>query len=260
MKTLITHNLINRLKHRLVEFANSDEFDDWRDGWRMGTWQPHINEHHHFRYKKWWYDDFGIEHSLLAYSEPLFGFEIELEAGKAGDNYMKRDWRLARKMSRIVSRNRYLSCHYDGSIAGAGFEVRSEPATLGFFMDRFDWSYLRKLERLDARTVGIGERGFHIHVDKRAFVDEAHIERFAREVSDDVATWAVRHGWAYVGPYAKLIDDSDPTWKDDKYMVVNVKNVATVEVRCLVPSFDEWRIRDYFRYVSMLINETKEVK
>jgi hypothetical protein len=153
-----------------------------------------------------------------------------------------------------------LSCHYDGGIVGAGFEVRSEPATLGFFMSHFDWSYLRKLERLNARTRGVGERGFHIHVDKRAFVDEAHIERFALHVSNDVATWAKDCGWAYVGRYAKLIDESQADWKYDKFLVVNVGNRATVEVRCFMPSFSKSRMREYFYYVNTVIQMTKEVK
>lgn len=244
---------LEKLKYRLFELG-------LRHGLREdehATWQPYIHGRYDFSYKRSWYDDFGIERSLSDYREPVFGFEIELEAGKANEYSTKRDWRLARKMSRIVSRNRYLSCHYDSAIAGAGFEVRSEPATLGFFMNRFDWSYLRKLERLDARTVGVGERGFHIHVDKRVFVDDAHIERFALHVSGDVSAWAQALGWAYVSPYARLIDTSDPWWKENKYFVVNVSNRATVEVRCLVPTFDETRIREYFFYIKTVIEMTK---
>lgn len=248
---------LEKLKYRLVELAASRgllelETEDFTDYVR---WQPYIHARYDFHYKRSWYDDFGIERSLSDYREPVFGFEIEFETNKA-DEY-EQDWRLARKMSRIVSRNRYLSCHYDSAIKGAGFEVRSEPATLGFFMNRFDWSYLRKLERLDARTVGVGERGFHIHVDKRAFVDDAHIERFALHVSGDVSAWAQGIGFAHASAYAKLIDASDPWWKENKYLVVNVSNPATVEVRCLVPTFDETRIREYFFYVKTVIEMTK---
>jgi hypothetical protein len=212
-----------------------------------------------------YFDGDGMKRKMTheAISEPLFGFEIEVSRS---DKRMseRKALRMLRKMTSIVASNSHLMCTRDSSVAGIGpvaqgFEVKSVVGTADFFSKSIDWSYLRKLEKLDAVTKGIGEQGFHIHVDNRAFVDEAHKERFARQISKDVVEWAKDCGWAYVGNYAKLIPDDleDSDWKFDKYHVVNLRNDRTTEVRCLMPTFDKDRIAQYFEYVNMIINETK---
>jgi len=191
-------------------------------------------------------------------SEPLFGFEIEVSMKDERMSERKAQ-RMLRKMSSIVAKNSHLMCTYDGSIVGVGFEIKSVVGTADFFRNSIDWSYLRKLEKLDAVTQGIGEQGFHIHIDNRAFDGKAHRERFARQISKDVVDWAKSCGWAYVGNYAKLIPDNveDHDWTEYKYYVVSLRNDRTTEVRCLAPTFSKERIAEYFEYVNMVIKETK---
>jgi hypothetical protein len=244
---------------KIRQLFSHREYDD-DDDYDIYDSQPNIHWCCSQPQRGFYYDGDGMKRKMTheAISEPLFGFEIEVSMSDEGMSERKAQ-RMLRKMSSIVARNSHLMCTYDGSIGFMGFEVKSVVGTADFFSQSIDWSYLRKLEKLDAVTEGIGERGFHIHVDNRAFVDEAHRERFARQISKDVVDWAKDCGWAYVGTYAKLIPDdlenSDFKW--DKYYVVTLKNDRTTEVRCLMPTFDKDRIAQYFEYVNMIINETK---
>lgn len=233
------------------------EYDDDDDDYNP---QPNIHSYCAQPERGFYYDGDGMKRKMIyeAITEPLFGFEIEVSMSDKGMSERKAQ-RMLRRMSSIVARNSHLMCTTDGSIEGIGFEVKSVVGTTDFFLKRIDWSYLRKLEKLDAVTEGVGEKGLHIHVSNKAFVDEAHRERFARHVSRDVEYWAKDCGWAYVGAYAKLIpnDLENSDWKFDKYHVVNLRNCETTEVRCFMPTFDETRIREYFYYVNTVINMTK---
>ena len=207
---------------------------------------PNIREYSDGRHKCEWLDGDGVRRSLSDFREPLFGFELELSTSS---------WANAYRMANIVSSCRDLSCHYDGAIE-VGFEVRSEPASLSYFMNGIDWSYLDKLRILGAEINGIGERGFHVHIDNRSFVDDEHKVRFQRQILDDAKCWSVDSGWVEFSCYAQPIETGDTGKFHSRYVAVNF-TPSTVEVRCLVPTFSASRMREYFYYLNTVIGMTR---
>jgi hypothetical protein len=81
--------------------------------------------------------------------------------------------------------------------------------------------------------------GMHVHVSRKAFVDDAHIYRFVRLFNEpgDWLSIAGRSTSKYARREQMPVEHPCPTemlaeLSHDRYRAVNVKNVATVEIRC----------------------------
>jgi hypothetical protein len=197
--------------------------------------------------------DGGDAWELSSFGVPLFGFELEMETRRS-----------TRELTaRFVTGSWFrepdvLSCHNDGGLNG-GFEVVSKPATLGYLLNKMDWSFLRRAKRAGV-TIGeeIGERGFHVHISRTSFDDEAHVERFARTIISQVKQPDIdKLGWFVENNYCRAEYDANERRYRGKYYSVNCAMDRTVEVRCLMPTFSESRIKEYLRYLNETINNTQ---
>ena len=183
--------------------------------------------------------------------QPVMGFELELEASKP-TAYALEVEELATK---VMSRSDDVVCQRDGSLK-QGFEVVSQPATYEYYANHFDWGWMKPVIKSNFITNGIGEQGFHIHINRASFVDEEHTKRFAQAIVNDVKMFAripLFTFFATPTAYCKAIVS-----QEERYCAVSIVNVNTIEVRCFLPVLDMNQILIYMKYMLNMQMETKE--
>ena len=218
----------------------------------METEEESVIQQFHQKFDaNYWFDDNGKLRKLSEFVEPLFGFELELLTQKTENEDSQSfydEW-----VANYIGKPIHLGFYHDGALE-RGFEIASKPCSLGFLLNDFDWSFLNRAQECGAQIgTMIGEMGFHVHIDRRSFADDSHIKRFRREILSQVnSPDCEKSDWFTKNVYCKPIEADD-----DKYCAVNVRPDRTVEVRCLVPTFSESRIKEYLRYLNETINNTQ---
>ena len=184
----------------------------------------------------------------------VMGFELELDQNKK-DLYGLECEKLATEILIKTEYARDVVCQRDGSL-NSGFEIVSQPATYDYYCDKFDWSWTKDVIKSDFLTQGIGEQGFHVHINRASFIDEAHTKRFAKAIVDDVEKF---HSLDVDGFFVPETSYCQTFFSDEtKYCAVNLVNINTVEVRCFVPIPTRDKIITYLRYVLDTQTKTRE--
>ena len=221
------------------------------------------------KWRQYWIDDTGFKTCFNRWhqnrqkiSEPIFGFELEVEMYSGID-------KLVRKIHRDFDD---IDVCADESLKD-GFEIKSIPATYDYFNNRFNWEWLELIAKSDFNIHWIGEKAFHIHTDKSIFDDDAHISRFEDAVLAEIASIQVEWNpdkpacdtsqqlWQSV--WAKPTKQPKSTWGskreigDGRYHSVNLTD-STVELRCFAPTLFPLRITKYMKYISDTITQTRE--
>jgi hypothetical protein len=185
---------------------------------------------------------------------PVMGFELELEASKPTPHALE----LEEIAANILSYTEDVMCKRDGSLQH-GFEIISQPATYFYYENHFNWSWLKEVIKSDFIVNGIGERGFHIHINRASFVDEAHTQRFADAIVADVKMFQRLSVDSFFAPEHRYCATrtSNPDDSIGRYCAVNLLHRNTVEVRCFEPVPTKGQILTYMQYMLDTQEKTK---
>jgi hypothetical protein len=161
---------------------------------------------------------------------------------------------------------------YDGSIA-PGYEMVMHPRTFESWMspDNPIWKYItliRKHENLTTNNASL-KSGLHIHISKQA-ISRTQLYKMLRFVySNYPYMMMVAHRdfrFSHMnGKYFCKFDSYDAATKaklkswNDRYTVVNLKPIHTIEFRCFRSTVNENQIRLYLQFVHALWRWTNEV-
>jgi hypothetical protein len=186
--------------------------------------------------------------------QPVMGFELELEARKKTPYALEAEELAAN----ILSYTQDLMCKRDGSLE-QGFEVISQPATYFYFMRHFNWNWVKEVVKSDFIMNGIGERGFHIHINRASFVDEAHTQRFADAIVADVKMFQRLGVESFFAPEHRYCETrtSNPDDSIGRYCAVNLLHRNTIEVRCFEPVATKNQILTYMQYMLDIQTNTR---
>ena len=185
---------------------------------------------------------------------PVMGFELELEASNPTTHSLE----LEEIAANILSYTEDVMCKRDGSLE-QGFEIISHPATYFYYENHFNWSWLKEVIKSDFILNGIGERGFHIHINRASFVDEAHTQRFADAIVADVKMFQRLSVDSFFAPEHRFCAtrSSSPDDSTGRYCAVNLLHRNTVEVRCFEPVPTKEQILTYMQYMVDTQEKTK---
>lgn len=199
------------------------------------------------------FDDAGNLEPLVGNENvPVFGIELEVENTKLHPFWWQNKYTTELFAARVLGTNKNLRCSHDSSLVN-GFEITATPGTLAYYTDVFDWSFLDVIRDYSRSKIdGIGERGFHIHMNKSSFKDEEHMSRFAHAIVTEVLNGSYMF---LVNSYCKA-EVSEGEYMA-KYVSVNLQNTRTVEVRCFIPTTDKYEIINYIKYLGLMQGETK---
>ena len=174
-----------------------------------------IHEYRDKQHITQFFDDYGNLQPLLGNDHvPIYGIELEVES-------TSKDW------------------WHNGEVTQS--------------LELFDWSFLDVIRDYSKSKIDeIGEKGFHIHINKSSFQDEEHMVRFAEAITTEVLN----------GSYMFLVDkycrpEVSSGRYCDRYVSVNLQNSRTVEVRCFIPTTDKQEIINYIKYMGIMQGETK---
>jgi hypothetical protein len=189
---------------------------------------------------------------------PIYGIELEVENTRLHPTRWQNRHSNELLASRVMGTNPNLRCHYDSSLYN-GFEITATPGTLGYYTNVFDWSFLDVIRNhKSAKIDGIGEKGFHIHINKSSFKDEEHMVRFAEAITTEVLNGSYMF---LVSTYCKAevsrCFDPEIYGYCSRYVSVNLQNMRTVEVRCFIPTTDKHEVINYIKYLGLMQGETK---
>ena len=212
-----------------------------------------IHDYHRAPYVTKFFDDVGNLEPLEGNGHiPIFGIELEVENTRKSWSRWVDKQSTELLASRVLGTNKNLRCHSDSSLVN-GFEITTTPGTLAYYTNVFDWSFLDVIKDYSGSKIdGIGEQGFHIHMNKSSFTDEEHMSRFAHAIVTEVLN----------GSYMFLLSNyCKPEVSEgeycNKYVSVNLQNTRTVEVRCFIPTTDKYEIINYIKYLGLMQGETK---
>ena len=212
-----------------------------------------IHDYHRAPYVTKFFDDAGNLEPLEGNGHiPIFGIELEVENTRKSWSRWVDKQSTELLASRVLGTNKNLRCSHDSSLVN-GFEITATPGTLAYYTNVFDWSFLDVIRDYSGSKIdGIGEQGFHIHMNKSSFTDEEHMSRFAHAIVTEVLN----------GSYMFLVSNyCKPEVSEgeycNKYVSVNLQNTRTVEVRCFIPTTNKDEIINYIKYLGLMQGETK---
>ena len=145
----------------------------------------------------------------------------------------------------------------DSSIAGAGYEVVSQPMTLGFFKSM-------DLDGIFAKDpVKHPSCGLHVHVDRQSFLSELHLYKVINFIHTNEAHThkvAGRGNNGYCEKFDKKITGilkDNKRGRGDRHVAVNLTNKYTVEFRMFAGCTTSQELRYKIEWLHALIEYTK---
>lgn len=182
--------------------------------------------------------------------EIFFGFENEISFGSSGAKRTKALGELYKSYGREI-----LTTKSDGSIQGEGFEIVTQPMTLGFF-NKLDGS---KMTFEDQKKKDNG-CGFHIHINRESFKGDVHLYKvinFINSNTDFITKVAGRASSSYAktigGKISSHIMRVKKGGSSERYSNVNLQNKHTVEFRFCIGCNTEFEIRYRVEFIHSLI-------
>ena len=218
-----------------------------------------IHDYQNRPYVTKFFDDAGNLEPLVGNENvPVFGIELEVENTRKSWSRWVDKQSTELLASRVLGTNKNLRCSHDSSLVN-GFEITATPGTLAYYTNVFDWSFLDVIRNhKSAKIDGIGENGFHIHINKSSFKDEEHMVRFAEAITTEVLNGSYMF---LVSTYCKAevsrCFDPEIYGYCSRYVSVNLQNMRTVEVRCFIPTTDKHEVINYIKYLGLMQGETK---
>lgn len=214
----------------------------------------------------------------LARPALTMGYELEVEY--EGHRFFTKNEGAASLLDVYGRDDTTVYLKHDGSLED-GFEIVTQPGTLGYYQDCFDWAPIQALARKGFKAWNNSHCGLHIHMSRNAFVDDRHLFLFIKFIYGNrlgLVQFAGRES-----SYAKFgMDDFLNAWYDydnnrrvrasklmdivkgrahnnDRYVAVNLQNTATIELRFFRPSLKATTVKAAlelcdasFRYVHQL--------
>ena len=181
--------------------------------------------------------NYGYKPDPVFYGNSSYYFGIEIECEPKGIE----TYELAENVEPVM----YLK--EDGSLGCDGVEIVSHPMSFDYIHNDMDWSFL------DDVKGWMNSYGIHIHVCRKAFKNQFHIEKvinfFALE-PEFINAIAQRDSrqWAKI-QRKKGIGD-----KKDRYTAINQKCSNTVEFRIFQTSCRKDRVLKNIQFVDAIVN------
>lgn len=180
---------------------------------------------------------------LPSYKEEGLFLGVELEIESLNTSYIS----LAEKLRSFDPNETYFTMEDDSSLC-SGFEIISEPATLGYHKQKFMWAKILKACRdAEARSHNGGRCGLHVHFSSNFYgrnIDEReqheakllylvekfweHFAKISRRSEDSLQTWACRYTHA---SRLHLSPKEICAGAKAHHTAVNLENSNTVEIR-----------------------------
>lgn len=232
-------------------------------------------------------NDFGSAYRLVdTYStsktntltpELYIGAEIETEC-VSGDLY--EGARHVIKNSRIGDVDT-VHLKTDASL-GYGFEIVTQPGTLEFFMEDFNWSAISGLKNMGFHSWKASSCGLHLHLSRNSFVNEAHLMKFIYFIfknREPLVKFAGRESRQFAAFDMNQFLNSYSDWdspdlvkgttllsmakgyvhNNRRYLAVNLQNSATIELRFFRPSLNPVTVQAAMQFAQASFEYTKDV-
>lgn len=194
-------------------------------------------------------------------SQTFMGFEVEVEAN--GGSLIE-----GSKKFEELDKREHLYLKNDGSL-NHGFEVVSHPMTLDVFHRNSDMLFkpFEELSDLGFAAWRTTTCGMHVHVSRMAFVNKAHLWRFAWMFNTnphnfkifagrDSGQWASFEGQKRAA--SKIIAGKSNGYVE-RYTAVNLSNPYTVEIRIFRSSLLPRRIMANLGMVDCVVEFTRNM-
>lgn len=271
----VCESCYNEGEERLEEQRREEEYDEDEEN----DIQPYSTRHR----ARFHYDDGKVSiyqplDESLARPMLTMGYELEVEY-EGHRNYSKYDG-AAHLLDNFGRGDDHIYLKSDGSL-NDGFEIVTQPGTLKFYQEHFDWEPIQGLAKMGFKAWNNSHCGLHIHMSRNAFVDDRHLFLYIKFIygnRDGLVQFAGRESH-----YAKFgMDEFLNAWYDydsnrrvrasklidivkgralnnDRYVAVNLQNTATIELRFFRPSLKATTVKAAlefcdasFRYVHQL--------
>ena len=194
-------------------------------------------------------------------NKKYLGMEWEIAGG--GENHSN--------AKQILDGNEELYAKHDSSVSN-GFEIVTHPMSAEYHLNEFDWAGTMK-RASNLGYEGKKGTGIHVHISRRFFgIDEeeqagpianliyfveknwSELVAFSNRQNSEVEQWADRYL-----PAGDNLVDYDPedlydlaVSRNRRYHTVNLKNEATIEIRCFRSSV-QWAIcKGYLQFVDLI--------
>lgn len=189
---------------------------------------------------------------------PYMGWELEVECARQGSIQ-----EVAGKTQKALGDFIYLKS--DSSI-DYGFEIVSHPATLDYWMNKFNWSAIRELRKSDITTSN--SCGLHVHVARNGFDSPSHEYRWLLFwYRNEKIMKALAHRDAdYFAPFSP---DHRRGFRDTAvrgsaatghYAAINCENEYTYEVRIFASTLYVNRLKASLSVVAATVEYTRELR
>lgn len=213
-------------------------------------------------------------------ARPMLYMGYELEVEYHGHRMHEKLDGARMLLDKYGDNDQFIYLKHDGSL-NDGFEIVSQPGTLGFYNDVFDWEPIQALAKMGFKSWNNHHCGLHIHMSRDAFVSDRHLFLFIKFIfgnRDGLVQFAGRES-----TYAKFgFDEFLNAWYDydsnrrvrssklidfvkgnqtnnDRYVAVNLQNAKTIELRFFRPSLKASTVKSAlefcdasFRYTNMV--------
>ncbi len=205
--------------------------------------------------------------------ELYMGFELEVEVNDESRGP------IADAFSRAAnSRGTVLYLKEDGSL-NYGFEIVTHPCTLDYYNAYFPWNEIEKLRSKGVTAWNSRSCGLHIHMSRRAFVNERHLWKFIVFIyknaepliqfagrSSSYARFS-RENFLNFYDFNRNQHSSSTFMKhakgesrnDDRYTAVNLQPVETIELRFFRPSLRTETVRAALEFCAALHEYTEKL-
>jgi hypothetical protein len=169
----------------------------------------------------------------------------------------------------------------DASIS-YGFEIVTQPGTLEFFMEDFNWQAISGLANLGFHSWKASSCGLHIHLSRNSFVNDAHLMKFIYFIfknRESLVQFAGRESRRFAAFDINQFLNGYSDWDSneitkgntllemakgyvnnrERYLAVNLQNSKTIELRFFRPSLNPITVQAALQFCQASFEYTKDV-
>ena len=164
-----------------------------------------------------------------------------------------------------------------------GFEIVTQPGTLDFFMNDFNWEAISGLKTMGFHSWKAHSCGLHLHLSRNSFVNEAHLMKFIYFIfknREPLVKFAGRESHQFaafdINQFLNSYNDWDSpdmvkgttllqmakgyVHNNRRYLAVNLQNSATIELRFFRPSLNPVTVQAAMQFAQASFEYTKDVE
>jgi hypothetical protein len=189
-------------------------------------------------------------------TKTFFGMELEVESrGQSLENS-------AQGVKNSLGELAYFKM--DGSL-NDGFEIVTHPFSFEWYKQNFKFDFLNDLKNEGFRSWDTDTCGLHVHVSKKAFVNDAHVWKFCQLFLKNKSSWVKMAGrsstrWASYDPERLPVADILKHKKHpERYCAVNLCNSTTIEIRIFRGSLNAVRVQSAIESVAAAVEYTRMI-